>query len=71
MPLHLHNIYKGKQLAFIILASDIPLVWFFWHHICPVSKFGTNLVFCPCVCSLHRCDMQPVLSEVVWTLALV
>ena len=29
MPLHLHNIYKGKQLAFIILASDIPLVWFF------------------------------------------
>ena len=38
------------------------------HLIC-LSKFDTNLVFRPCVCSLHRCDMQTVLSEVVWTLA--
>ena len=35
MPLHLHNIYKGKQLALIIFAPDLPLVWIFWHHICP------------------------------------
>ena len=67
MPLHLHNIYEGKQLALIIFASNIPLVWIFLHH--ALSKFVTNLVFRPCVCSLHLCGMQTVLSEVVWTLA--
>ena len=65
MPLHLHNIYKGKHLALMIFAPDIPLVWIFCIIFAP-SKFGTNLV---CVCSLHCCDMQTFLLEVVWTLA--
>ena len=71
MPPHLHNICKGKQLALIIFAPDLPLVWIFWHHICPEQIWYKSIFPSMCLALSIAVIMQTVLSEVVWTLAQV